>query len=676
MCGFAGLVRWSHQVAPPSRDLLTQMISAIRHRGPDGFGIYQDPYAGLVHARLALVDLTTGAQPLTNAGGEWWIVFNGEIFNHSELRRELEALGHHFRTTSDTEVIVNAFEAWGPTCFERFNGQWSMALWNLARRTLVLSRDPSGICPLFVRPTSGFIAFASEVKALLADPTAPRAFNAGGLAQTFTYWGAQAPSTPYVGVEEILPGTYSIFENGRRTDHVHWTPSYPPSCPTFAGTVADAAVELRERLAVAAELRVTSADVPVGAYLSGGLDSSVISLLLDDAKRESLSTYSISFDSAEHDETRFQRCVAAELGGQHHELRVTNQDIADAFPSAVWHAERPLLRTAATPMLLLSRAVRRSGVKAVLTGEGADEILAGYDLFREARIRRFWARQPSSDLRPALFDRIYPYLSHATPRARGMARAFWQVGLDQPDDPGFSHGPRWRSAGALQRFFSPTITEQLRTAPMPNVLDHLPAAFAAWGPLERAQYLEFTTLLNPYVLSTQGDRQLLANGVEGRFPFLDRTVMDFCNSLPSSFKLRSLDEKHVLKRAAADLVPPEVLARKKQPYRAPDAVCFVGDTAPDYVSNLLSAQAVERTGVFDPKMVGALHTKLTRQVRDSHGAGTVTNADNMALIGILSVQLLHHQLLEGGGAPSETGRIAFDVDVSNTSSTSGPTDAR
>ncbi|MGB8862039.1 MAG: asparagine synthase (glutamine-hydrolyzing) [Ilumatobacteraceae bacterium] len=667
MCGFAGVVRLDDTAPPPSRELLARMIWAIRHRGPDGFGMYRDDRAGLVHARLAIVDLAGGAQPLSSADGEWWIVFNGEIFNHRELRAELHQLGHRFRTTSDTEVVVNAFVQWGTGCFNRFNGQWALALWNARSRRLVLSRDPTGICPLFLREHDATVSFGSEVKALLADPDARRALDPRGIDQTFTYWGAIAPNTPYAGIEELRPGSFRVYSPSGHEDGVHWSPEYPPSIPAWKGTLENATDELRRHLVRASELRVSSADVPVGAYLSGGLDSSVTALLGLGASRGEFSTFSIRFDDDEFDEGHFQQLMATRLGSAHHELRVGASDIAEVFPDVIWHTERPVLRTAAAPMFLLSRAVRAVGIKAVLTGEGADEVLAGYDLFREAKIRAFWARRPDSTVRPLLFDRIYPYLAHSTMRAKSMTHAFWKIGLEDAHRPGFSHQPRWRSAAALRRFFAPDFAAAIQAEPAADHLAALPAAFSSWGALAQAQYLEITTLLSPYILSSQGDRQLLANGVEGRFPFLDRGVIDFCNALPPSFKLRGLDEKHILKRMARGLVPDEILDRPKQPYRAPDAVCFVGSNAPDYVGELLAPAAVDAAGVFGAKGVTALSTKLRRIAAGEGGA--MTNSDNMALVGILSVQLLHHRFIQRTSeSPSADLHFGVDVDATSTAS--------
>jgi asparagine synthase (glutamine-hydrolysing) len=327
---------------------------------------------------------------------------------------------------------------------------------------------------------------------------------------------------------------------------------------------------------------------------------------------------------------------------------VRRSDIAAAFPEVVLHAERPLLRTAAAPLFLLSRLVRDAGIKVVLTGEGADEMFAGYDLFREARVRRFWARQPGSRCRPRLLERLYPYLARSPVSQRAMAERFFGRDLERAGQPGFSHGPRWSSAAALQRLFGPGLRASVAGLDVrAELLADLPAEFPRWSALAQDQYLELRTLLAGYLLCSQGDRMLMAHSVEGRFPFLDREVVALAASLPAAYKLHGLDEKHVLKRAARGLVPDEILRRKKQPYRAPDALAFSGADAPRWVEELLSPEAVAAAGVFEPGLVGALWAKV-RARRDEQA---LSNADNMGLVGVLSTQLLWERLLRRPPAP-------------------------
>ncbi len=629
------------------------MAAALGHRGPDERGLYRDDRIGLVHTRLSIIDLASGQQPLANEDESLFVVFNGEIFNYVELRAELVALGHRFRTKSDTEVIVHAFESWGEGAFARFNGQFALALWDARAHRLVLARDRLGVRPLHLAEHDGRVYFASEVKAIFAaDRSIPRAFDPLGLDDTFTFWASLAPHTPFRAIRELGPGRVLIIDGSERDEHPYFIPQFPTTPDEhFRGTMAEATEAVTAALHEATRLRVLRSDVPVGSYLSGGLDSSLIAALAIRQRAGRLSTFSLRFEDAEYDETPFQRTMAARLESDHHELVVSRRDIAEAFPEVVFHAERPLLRAAPAPLFLLASLVRRLGTKVVLTGEGADEMFAGYDIFREAKVRRFWAKAPNSQLRPLLLKRLYPYLARSPVAEQEMAKQFFGRNLAQHSRPDFAHEPRWSAAHALSRLFSRELKEAIagRSAAAELIASRgdagafapLPEDFARWSPLARAQHLEIVTLLSPYILSSQGDRMMMAHSVEGRFPFLDVNVVALANSLPPSYKLAVLDEKHVLKRAAERLVPPEILRRTKQPYRAPDALSFVDVPKPPWLELSLSEHEVRKVGVFDPAMVTALWKKCVAR----REGGQYSNADNMALVGVLSTQLLHRQLL-------------------------------
>ena len=644
MCGIVGSVTLRQGIPPPSIDDLRAMIGAIRHRGPDEFGVYRDERAGLGHARLSIIDLATGQQPLSNEEGTLWIVFNGEIFNYVELRAELETLGHRFRTSSDTEVIVHAWEAWGEDCFRRFNGQFAIALWDSVRGEMVLARDRLGVRPVYLCEHGGRLWFASEVKAIFAgDPGIPRRLDPVGLAETFTFWTVVPPQSVFSGVTELEPGHFRVISPSGVRDRAFWTPRYPTrEDDVLRGSEDDAVAEVREALDRAVRLRILRSDVPVGSYLSGGLDSSLVAALGRRVKGDRFQTFSIRFEDAEYDETGYQRAVVALIGSEHHEVVVGRQDIARAFPDVVFHAERPLLRTAPAPLFLLSRLVREAGIKVVLTGEGADEIFAGYDLFREGKVRRFWGRQPASTLRPRLLERLYPWLSRSPVGQRALSREFFGRGRERFSEPGFAHQTRWQSAATFLRLTSADLVQAIKGADVVGrLLASLPSEFPGWSPLSQDQYIEARTLLSGYLLASQGDRMLMAHSVEGRFPFLDPDVVDLANALPSRLKLRVLDEKHVLKRAAEGLVPPEVLRRKKQPYRSPDALSFVGPDTPEWAAEVVSHGAVASAGVFDPRAVDLLWRKC-------QAAGTgeqFSNADNVALVAVLSTGLLHEQFI-------------------------------
>jgi asparagine synthase (glutamine-hydrolysing) len=645
MCGIAGIVRLRSHAGAPELEALRRMAAALRHRGPNEFGVYRDLHAGLAHTRLSIIDLATGQQPLCNEDETLWITFNGEVFNYLELRAELEALGHRFRTKSDTEVIVHAYEAWGDQAFARMNGQWAIALWDSRAQRLTLARDRVGVRPLYVCEHEGSLYFASEVKGIFAaNASIPRALDPFGLDETLTFWSVLAPRTAFAGVEELRPGLVRVYDARGMRETRYWTPIYAERDGTHehAGSIEHTAERVREALSEATTLRMLRADVPVGSYLSGGLDSSLVTALAAQVAPQRFHTFSLRFEDSEYDETGFQRLMARHLGTEHHEVLVRRGDIAQVFPEVIWHAERTVLRTAPAPLFLLSRLVRDHGIKVVLTGEGADEYFAGYDLFREGKVRRFWAKQPDSRLRPRALERLYPYLARSPFAQRAMAQKFFGANLARHAEPGFAHQMRWGGAAALKRLMSQDSRRQIgEHDAVGALLADLPAEFSRWPALAQDQYLEVRTLLSGYLLSSQGDRMLMAHSVEGRFPFLDRQVISLADTLPAAHKLRVLDEKHVLKRAAHAWVPKEIVARRKQPYRAPDAAAFVGETIPEYVEALLSDSAVRDSGLFDVRAVG----QLWKKCKSRESEAQFSNADNMALVGVLSTQLLHHQFV-------------------------------
>jgi len=654
MCGIAGIVNLV-QGEPPRRADLERMIASLRHRGPDECGLYRDENAGLAHSRLSIIDLSTGQQPLGNADASRWIVFNGEIYNYLELREELVASGHVFRTHSDTEVVLHAWEEWGEEALRRFNGQWALAIWEPLVRRLVLARDRFGIRPLYFAEAGGRVVFGSEVKALFAgDASLPRAFDSVGLEQSFTFWAVVAPRSVFRGVSELEPAHLRIYEGGRAIDRQYWHCDHTPQ---FDGDLVEAAAAVRTALARASTLRMLRADVPVGCYLSGGLDSSLIAALASGVRQgESFQTFSLRFRDAEYDETYYQHRMVERLGCEHHEVLVSRGDIADCFPEVVRLAERPLLRTAPAPLFLLSRLVREAGIKVVLTGEGADEMFAGYDLFREGAVRRFWARRPDSELRPRLLERLYPYLLRSPVAQSAIARAFFGRDLADWDRPGFAHGTRWRTTVGLRRLVSPEM-RPTGVDVEAQLLAGLPEEFAEWSPLARDQYLEVKTLLSSYLLSSQGDRMLMGNSVEGRFPYLDHNVVELANSLPDRLKLQGLNEKLVLKHVARGLMPDEIRSRSKQPYRAPDALAFIDGTRRDWVEEALAEPALARVGVFNPRAVSALWAKC----KSRGGRGQFSNTDNMALVGVLSTQLLDREVL-GASPPRVASSVGTVVD--------------
>jgi asparagine synthase (glutamine-hydrolysing) len=649
MCGIVGTLNLTRDFII-DESLLRRMLGAIRHRGPDQFGVYvfQDEQAGvgLGSARLSIVDLSGGQQPIGNEDNSLWIVFNGEIFNYVELRPELERQGHQFATDSDTEVIVHLYEQYGPACVDYLNGQFVFALWDERAHSLFIARDRLGIRPLYYTVQDGAFIFASEIKALLADPRVPAELDPVALDQIFTFWSPLSPRTALQGIQTLPPGHWLCARPGRELQiRRYWKLSFPKDETqdteyAVCNTLDDCAAKLRALLIDATQIRLR-ADVPVGAYLSGGLDSSTITALIHHYTDNRLETFSIAFADEAFDESAFQRQMATHLGTRHHLITCTHADIGRVFPDVIWHTETPIMRTSPAPLYLLSQLVHDHNFKVVLTGEGADEFLAGYNIFKEAKIRRFWAREPESDWRPALLKKLYPYIGGLQQGSDAFLVKFFGQGLTDVDAHDYSHAIRWRNTGRAKRLFSQelhaVLSNQITQPPMDQI--SLPDDFERWTPLARAQYLEITIFLSEYLLSSQGDRVAMAHSVEGRFPFLDHRVVEFCNQLPPHFKLRGLDEKHLLKRAVRDLLPEEIWHRPKRPYRAPIHRSFFPDGQPlDWVADVLSPTQIEAAGCFEPQAVAGLLKKLQR-------FGSLGESDDMALAGLLSTQLVHRQFV-------------------------------
>lgn len=622
MCGIAGIARADG--AGVSEELLARMANALRHRGPDGSGIYAADGVGLAHTRLSIIDLECGAQPLGNEDGQVVITYNGEVYNYIELRAELETHGHVFRTRTDTEVIVHAYEEWGDEFPSRLNGQFALGIHDRRRQRVVLVRDRVGVRPLFYSLQRQSLYFASEVKALFATGEVPRSLDLAGLDEVFTFWGARAPRTCFAGVRQLEPGTMAVWERGALRARRYYQLDYPEA----RDESADAIRQLDDMMRSSVALRLRS-DVPVGGYLSGGLDSSITCALAASDAAAELHTFSISFEDPQLDEAEFQRLVAGQIRCRPWVRHIRAGDIADVFPSVVRHAETPMVRTAPAPMYLLAQLTRENGIKVVLTGEGADEVFLGYDLFKETSVRLFCLRQPQSTARPLLFDRLYPYLKHGG--GDFWRRSFLDAG--GPDDPLFSHLPRFLLTSRIKAFYSQATRDALAGVDvMAELRESLPASFARWSPLNRAAYLEATTLLSSYLLSSQGERMGMAHGVEGRFPFLDHRLMELAAALPTSSKLLGLKEKNILKRWAQGVVPRAVAERHKQPYRAPDAPAFFQGRTVEYVEHALSDENVARVGIFDPRAIAG----LLRRAR----AGKISSfAENQAFVAALSTHL-------------------------------------
>jgi asparagine synthase (glutamine-hydrolysing) len=605
--------------------------------------VYVDGSFGMVNTRLAIIDLAGGDQPLSDERRRYWVMQNGEIYNYLELQQELASLGHVLATASDTEVIAHAYEEWGPGCLDRLNGEFAFAVWDRLTKELFLARDRFGIRPLFLTSAGGDLSFASEAKALFRHPRVVRQLDRLGLAESFATWSIAPDRSAFAGIRELPPGHFLRWgPDGVREERRWWDLDFSPGRHSARPSLADAVEELSELLEDATRIRLR-ADVPVAAYQSGGLDSSLVAALARRVSPAELSSFGVGFEDDLFDESRFQDLVTESLGTKLTRVRVGVRAIAEAMPRVVELAEKPTLRTAPAPLLRLSAAVRESGLKVVLTGEGADELFGGYDIFRESKIRRFWARDPAATWRGMLLVRVNAFLARDLARTGRFLTLFYGRGLTDTSDPLYSHRIRFANASRMAQLLSPELTAEAAKAgdPLERLSARLPEAFSRFTPLGQAQYLEIVTFLESYLLHTQGDRMLMGHGIEGRFPFLDYRVAELAASLPDEYRLLGLREKVILRRVARPLLPPEIVSRKKQPYRAPIAPALVGPDAPEAVREALAPERVASAGLFRPEAVAAVVRKC-----EGAGAAGVGETDEMALVGVVSTMLLHDRFVE------------------------------
>ncbi len=635
MCGITGCFSTRNDCRSLRNGVLQEMMDSIHHRGPDEDGQYFDQKIALGHKRLSIIDLSGGQQPLSNEDGSIQIVFNGEIYNYIELREMLINKGHSFKTKSDTEVIPHLYEEYGLDFPSHMNGNFSIALWDSNKEKLILLRDRVGIRPLFYAKVNGNLVFSSEMKSLFKFPGISSDLDPAGLEQVFTIWANIPPQTPFKDIKELAPGTLMVCDSEGEKSTKYWSFKFPNKNDYEVKDKKFYIERVREELHKAVELRLRS-DVPVASYLSGGIDSSIVAALVKKHHNNNLITFSVAFKDKNFDESSYQKTMVDYLGTDHRMVYADYESIGRKFSDVVRFAERPTIRTAPAPLLILSELVRENGIKVVLTGEGADEVFGGYNIFREDKVRRFWARQPDSAIRPMLLAKLYPYVARSN-------NAFWQgffkKGLTDIDDPYYSHRIRWNNTSWLLRYFTDEYSSGFN--PEKNVFgpleDYLDKDMMKWDPFCRAQYLEMSIFMSGYLLNTQGDRMMMGNSVEGRFPFLDHNVIELASTIPPEFKCRLLEEKFLIKNSFTDYVPEEIAKRPKQPYRAPIAKCFLSKETNNISSQMLDDEKINDYGIFRKQGVDLLKKKFDKDAGES-----LSEKDNMAVAAIISTQLLKH----------------------------------
>ena len=647
MCGIAGFFFTEGRGSADLR-LLKRMTAALNHRGPDETGFYVDDRAGLGHARLSIIDLATGGQPMHNEDESLWIVFNGEVYNYIELRDTLSKKGHRFHTESDTEVILHQFEEDGADCLRHLNGQFAFAILDNRQKRLFLARDRLGILPLYYTRIRDCFLFASEIKAVFQHEGVRRSVDPAALDQIFTFWAPLPGKTAFQDIHELPPGHHMTVSQAGIHVRKYWDiPLSPPDL--YLQESADSLAEsVREILLDAVRIRLR-ADVEVGAYLSGGLDSSGITSLVARHFNRGVQSFGIRFEEPAFDEGGPQETAVSFLGIRHHGCLATNRAIGESLPEVVRHCEKPILRTAPAPLFLLSDRVRRNRIKVVLTGEGADEVFGGYNIFRETKVRAFWAKFPESSVRPRLVRKLYPYLFQNA-RHPAFLAAFFGRDLEDTRNPFYSHLIRWRNSSRNRQFFSGEVQSQIAGYDAVEDLRlRLPEDFFKLDVFSRAQYLETLLFMSNYLLSSQGDRMAMAHSVEIRLPFLDHRLWEFMGRVPPRRKMPGLDEKHILKRCFSQDLPRSILGRSKHPYRAPNRQSLLDPAVAERTLELLSEGPIRRAGMFDPLKVRKILQKVSE-------ASELNEVDDMALVGIVSSQLLHRAMVENfTRAPDEDG---------------------
>ncbi len=646
MCGICGIIDYKSKVNNQTN--VESMLRSINYRGPDESGIYHSPCATLGNVRLSIIDIEGGQQPLSDLSGRFWIVFNGEIFNYKELRKELENKSTVFRTMSDTEVLVQLYAVYGKKCLELLNGQFAFAIWDKQQEELFIARDRVGIRPLFYNTDNGIFSLASEIKALFKINHICRELCAENLSQVYTFWSTITPNTPFKGIYELPPGHCATFNRKGLNVEKFWELKFGNSSSKLS--LRDALDGFHELFSDAVRIRLR-ADVEVAAYLSGGIDSSATVAYIKDIEPGILNTFSIGFEEKDFDESPYQEEAAKYFGTTHKSMICTSRDIAESFPKVIWHAETPMLRTSPAPMFLLSKLVRSNNIKVVVTGEGSDEILGGYDIFKEAKIKRFWASQPDSVIRPLLLKKLYPYLSQMKDVNPKILKMFYGYKLEDVDNPFYSHLLRFNNSNHIKKHFSDRINKSLKDYSSLDVLEkRLPENFDSWDQLSKSQWLETTVFMSGYLLSSQGDRMAMANSVEGRYPFLDYRVIEFCSLLPSDYKLNGLNEKYLLKKLLKNRIPDKILKRPKQAYRAPIRSVFLDKNRPEYVNDMLSESSTGKADIFNYNSITSLISKIEK-------TGVATEIDNMVLTSVISTHLLYYQFIENNNKEFQSGDL-------------------
>ncbi|MBF6332655.1 asparagine synthase (glutamine-hydrolyzing) [Nocardia transvalensis] len=643
MCGVVGFIG-SGLRKDRRLDLVRRGIRAIAHRGPDEVGIFDSDAFTLGTVRLSVIDPRLGKQPMVTPDNRYVAGFNGEVFNYIELRSELESKGIRFQTNSDTEVLLHSLAYWGTDALLRLNGQFGFAFYDRWEGKLILGRDRFGERPMLYTERDGTYFFASEIKGLFAFPQVPRELAPEKVRRAMRYWSPVPGETCFAGIEAIPPGHILTVHNGRAELSKYYHGIARQSAAPAPSSFEEAKAGLREVLRESIRLRLR-ADYPLCTYISGGIDSAVIASIMNDLVDEPLTTFSIDVEGGPVDESPYQRAMVSRLGSRHTRVPVSAAQVRERFPHVVRQCEQPLHFTAPVAYGILAEQVGLSGVRIMLGGEGADELFAGYDAAKEAAIvERCLARGSFAgaveELEPALNDMRY---------SDGMtAAAIVRFYADRPNLD-FSLGAH------LRRFESEPVDELIDAAGGIDddhavMLRRLRTDFPDFDrrpAIDRSMLLDMQTFLIGYGMTCLGDRAGTGFGVEGRYPFMDPGVVEYAAALPIEWKLNGTREKHILREAYADVLPPEIVDRPKFGMRVPGVQALLPD-GDDWVAAVLSPFTVRRAGFLVPEGVNRLVERVTKQPRGPHEFGH-------AYVHLLSVLLMEEFLVHDFRVP--------DVDI-------------
>jgi asparagine synthase (glutamine-hydrolysing) len=634
MCGIAGAIDLKGTREFPIARLLA-MTGAIAHRGPDDEHVHSEPGVALGARRLAILDLAGGRQPIANEDGSVWVAFNGELFDYPDLRRELIGRGHRLSTRCDTEAWVHLYEDRGAGMFEHARGQFAVSLWDRQNRTLYLGRDRVGICPLYYAERDGWLLWGSEVKALLASGLVAARPDVKGVDYLFSFFSAGTSRTFFDGVKSIPPGHFLRVQDGRIQLRQYWDLDFPDAGEERRvddPTPLVDELEARLRLAVRRRLR---GDVPVVSYLSGGLDSTAVLGLSTLERGGPVPSFTIGFDGAGPDERPEAAEAAASLGSPLTTLTVNRRDLASAFPELTLAAEGPVLDTSCAALLQLAKEVHEQGYKVVLTGEGADEALAGYVWYKAQKIRDGVTRRVDRSLprlaRTLFLRSIGPSSRRSPEEAVAGTRPIQQEMFEMISQArGSLYGPgMWDRLGDHDPYLDLSITND---------------RIGRWHPLNQSLYVGYKVMLAGLLMISKGDRIAMHSSVETRYPFLDEDVITFCSEIAPEYKLRGWTEKWLLRQVSARLLPPKIAARPKTMFRASLSKTFLGHNRPPWVDQLLSPESLRRTGYFDPSTVARQRRLQGLIPRLTPARGVF----DVALTCVVATQLWHHLFCGGG----------------------------